>query len=380
MHSVPSYSTHTALSSTTDMRFLLSCLPCNLLALLVLFSATVNADGQLLGCFSTVPDSFVLKSIYTWQSSKYCANQCSGYDFFALTDGNACYCGSTFPLGGPDSNGCTQSCVGFPSEQCGGANSFDILAQEGVDLAAAAASASAAGTDGTSTGTATSTSSNESTADATTTSSSSSSSTETSSSLSTKAIDTTLTDSTSSSTDATMKTTATPTRSQTILTTSTSDPASPVTSLLTTVLENSSATVTSIVYVTQSPAPSSSGSASPSDSNSKSSDNKGAIIGGVVGGVLGLLIVAVTVLFLLRRRIFSGYYDSNGEDNMLADDVAYEEAMKAHSLENPFASEEDKEVDNNVPLGRRRLSDGSLADATDYGMKVLRVANPDDDE
>ncbi|TID26167.1 hypothetical protein CANINC_002862 [Pichia inconspicua] len=339
----------------------------HLLAILLLLSPTVNADGQLLGCFSSVPDTFVLKSIYTWQSSKYCAGQCSGYDFFALTDGNACYCGSTFPLGGSDSNSCSQACVGFPSEQCGGADAFNILAQDGVDLAAAAASASA--NPDTTSGT---TSSSTETGLQTTTNSTSSSSS--SSSLSSSTTETTTTGNL-----VTTPSSTTSTHSPTTLTTHTTNQPSPVTSLLTTVLENSSATVTSIVYVTQSPVPSSLGSASPPDSNSKSSDNKGAIIGGVVGGILGLLIVAVTVLFLLRRRIFSGYYDSNGDDNMLADDVAYEEAMKAHSLENPFASEEDKEVDN-VLLGRRRLSDGSLADATDYGMKVLRVANPDDDE
>ena len=101
------------------------------------------------------------------------------------------------------------------------------------------------------------------------------------------------------------------------------------------------------------------------------------MIGGVVGGVLGFLVLLVAILFLLRRRIFSKFYDDHEGVAMVADDVAYEEALKSNS-DNPFSSEDDKEADK-VLLGRRRLSDGSLADAADYGMKILRVANPDDD-
>lgn len=86
--------------------------------------------------------------------------------------------------------------------------------------------------------------------------------------------------------------------------------------------------------------------------------------------------ILFAVLFLLRHRIFSRYSDD--EHSIIADDVAYEEALRSHN-ENPFASEEDKEADK-ILLGRRRLSDGSLADATDYSMKVLRVANPDDED
>lgn len=145
-------------------------------------------------------------------------------------------------------------------------------------------------------------------------------------------------------------------------------------------MENNSNTVTSFVFITQSasvssPNSSSTNSASDSAKSTSSSSNKGAIIGGVVGGVLGFLILAVTVVFLLRRRIFSS--DNSDDESILADDLAYEEALKTN--QNPFASEEDKHADSNVMLGKRRLSDGSLADAADYGMKVLRVANPDDE-
>lgn len=142
---------------------------------------------------------------------------------------------------------------------------------------------------------------------------------------------------------------------------------------MTTLLENSSATVTSVVYVTQSP------SASENSANSKSASvNKGSIIGGVVGGVLGFLVILAALLFLLRRQIFSRYADD--DESIIADDIAYEEALKSNADgSNPFASDEDNEADK-IMLGRRRLSDGSLADATDYAKKVLRVANPDDEQ
>ena len=105
--------------------------------------------------------------------------------------------------------------------------------------------------------------------------------------------------------------------------------------------------------------------------------NKGAIIGGVVGGILGFLVILAALLFLLRRQIFSRHSDD--DESIMADDIAYEEALKSNADgSNPFASSEDHEADK-IMLGRRRLSDGSLADAADYGKKILRVANPDDD-
>jgi cell wall integrity and stress response component len=51
-------------------------------------------------------------------------------------------------------------------------------------------------------------------------------------------------------------------------------------------------------------------------------------------------------------------------------------------MSNPFLTKEELMVDqrlNPVMLGRRRISEGSLADEADYSRKILRVANPDDD-
>lgn len=138
-------------------------------------------------------------------------------------------------------------------------------------------------------------------------------------------------------------------------------------------MENSSSIITSFVYVTQSQASASpSGSGSSSDNGkSSSSSSKGAIIGGVVGGVVGAIVIALALFFILRHRREEEYVDA---ESMVADDEAYEAALKS----NPFASTEDAEADSLMMLGRRRLSEGSLADTADYGLKVLRVANPDD--
>jgi cell wall integrity and stress response component len=338
------------------------------IALLILL-VHVSADGQLIGCYSSLPSGFFLKETYTWQSSQYCANLCSGYNYFALTNGNQCYCGSSYPSdSGASDSSCSVACVGFPQESCGGNGFYDILAQSNFDLSNISKSGSSSSTSSSSSQTTTkqtftNTLSNTSSTSSLFTSASSSSS---SSPSSTSTSDTT--------THLTTKAT----------TTSSSSTTSPMTtdsvkftSLLTTILENSSATVTSIVYITQSASSSDSPNSSLSKSSSSSSINKGAVVGGVVGGVLGFLCLLFAILFLLRHRIFSRYYNNNDTESILADDIAYEEALKSNN-DNPFSSEEDKEADK-ILLGRRRLSDGSLADATDYGMKVLRVANPDDD-
>lgn len=91
--------------------------------------------------------------------------------------------------------------------------------------------------------------------------------------------------------------------------------------------------------------------------------------------MVGAIVIGLLIFFLLRHRRSSDdeYMDA---ESMMADDEAYEAALKS----NPFASAEDIEADSLMMLGPRRLSEGSLADTADYGMKVLRVANPDDND
>lgn len=80
----------------------------------------------------------------------------------------------------------------------------------------------------------------------------------------------------------------------------------------------------------------------------------------------------------------------NDDDDtpLQVDDAIYDEALKRNpsspgnpgNPENPFESPQDASDPrlNPVMLGRRRLSEGSLADEADYSRKILRVANPDD--
>lgn len=88
----------------------------------------------------------------------------------------------------------------------------------------------------------------------------------------------------------------------------------------------------------------------------------------------------IAFIFIRRRRTLKE------RDAELADS-AYIGAMKRDNsqlqrpLSNPFLTKEEAMVDqrlNPVMLGRRRISEGSLADEADYSRKILRVANPDD--
>ncbi|KAM9887809.1 hypothetical protein OXX69_013226, partial [Metschnikowia pulcherrima] len=86
------------------------------------------------------------------------------------------------------------------------------------------------------------------------------------------------------------------------------------------------------------------------DSDKKSKTNVAPIVGGVVGGVAALAI-GLAILFFIRRR--------NSKDD---DDE--EDFFKKGS------------AGSAVMMGRRRLSEGSLADEADYSRKILSVANP----
>ena len=354
-----------------------------IISLLSILLSPVLASTKL-GCYSSIPSNFISQGEYTWQSSGHCTDLCSSYQYFALSN-NICYCGNSFNDNSSSKlsdSQCSIACNGFPQETCGGQGVYNIFAMAD-NVSTDNESSSSSSTESESTSESTSeTSSETSTSSSTTSNTSTSSSTTTSTSSSTSSSTTSFTDSSSS----TESPSPSPTTDNTTTTSSTSSTSSPTTTTPPTtsvieavhtsqmiVVENSSQTVTSVVYITHTSTPT---STSTSNGKSSSSVNKGAIIGGVVGGVLGFLTLLFAILFLLRHKIFSKFNNNDNDDSesILADDIAYEEALKS----NPFSSEDDKEADK-ILLGRRRLSDGSLADTNDYGMKVLRVANPDDD-
>ncbi|KAG7811110.1 hypothetical protein KL921_002738 [Ogataea angusta] len=317
-----------------------------------------------IGCFSDIPSSYVSKGTYTWQSSSHCSSECSSYKYIALTNGNECYCGDDKPSSSDSSDSCDTSCDGYPSEKCGGSNAYTVYGLSDDDVYDNSLSSGASS----STGSSGASSSTSSPASSSTVSSSSSSNT----------AQTTQASSSSSSTQESTSSTETPTTSSESSSSSTS-PTMTATVLTSTVSEEGSKQTT-VVYITQSTSLASASASADSSSRSGSkSSNKGAIIGGAVGGAVGASIVIGGIFFVIFRR-----RRDNGDDTAV-DDLAYEEALKSNR--DPFASADDDlySSDNGsgsgrIMLGRRRLSDGSLADAADYYKKVLKVANPDDDK
>jgi cell wall integrity and stress response component len=122
-------------------------------------------------------------------------------------------------------------------------------------------------------------------------------------------------------------------------------------------------------------------------------------VGGVVGGVVGVVLIAAAIFFFLKKRNsdddddekdFVGGFDQpsfGGNRNNSKKGVASPLDMP---MTNPFdhpndsnplgVNSRDGMVDprlNPVMMGRKRLSEGSLADDTDYSRKILHVANPE---
>lgn len=92
-------------------------LQCHSLALLswLLLWQYVLGDSYL-GCYSGL---LGLGKSYMYQSRGYCENECSGYKYAALTNGNSCLCSNTLGTLEDDSK-CSLSCSGYPSDNCGG--------------------------------------------------------------------------------------------------------------------------------------------------------------------------------------------------------------------------------------------------------------------
>jgi cell wall integrity and stress response component len=74
-------------------------------ALILLASTPVQAADafnfgyQSKGCYpKSAIEGLSLKNTYIYQSSGYCEQQCLGNHVIALTEGNACYCGSNLDV------------------------------------------------------------------------------------------------------------------------------------------------------------------------------------------------------------------------------------------------------------------------------------------
>lgn len=71
------------------------------------------------GCYSssTPLDSF---GTFPFQSVGNCGTDCAGSAVFAMTEGDACWCGDQLPALSDkvDKSDCDTSCTGFPDDRC----------------------------------------------------------------------------------------------------------------------------------------------------------------------------------------------------------------------------------------------------------------------
>jgi len=341
--------------------------------ILSLFPLFILAQSKI-GCYSDLPSSYTDKSTYQYQTSSHCSQQCSGYSYFALKGGNTCICGNDAPSGSTTDT-CNTPCYGYGTEDCGGSDSYLFYStgngggSDGSSSSSSSASASAGGSNG---GSSTTSSSTDTTTSSTKDSTTSSTDATTSSSNGGGGAGTTTSKTTTSHSETAVTTQSvsgtTVVIRSTVAASATSSP-------------NASGSQSS--SSSSSTASSSSSSSNSSNSSDKKSDKKnlvGPVVGGVVGGVAFIALLSLAFFFFVRHR------SSNRRDAELADS-AYFDAIKrdastvSRPLSNPFLSKEDftDQRLNPVMLGRRRISEGSLADEADYSRKILRVANPDDD-
>ncbi|KAL6452831.1 SLG1 Protein SLG1 [Candida maltosa Xu316] len=330
----------------------------------MVLGAQYFAPASNMGCYSALPNG-KSQGNYMFQSSGYCSNLCRSSNYFAIK-GEECICLDTFPSNSNklSNSSCNTPCPGYSEESCGGNNAYDIF-KGFADKSATSSSAS-----GASSGT-----------------SSSSDPSETSSN------DDSSSSSSSDGGDDDNKT-------ETIVSTISQDNGSVI---YTTITQNASQTsgssTTGGSSSSSSTSTSTSSSSSKSQNKSSSSTPVGTIVGGVIGGVAGLAIIVVGLFFCWRSKS----EDDDDEEEFFDKPVGRAPiGSKTGSrrgqpspldmpMTNPFQHPEDDLVRNNsmqkngfvdprlnpIMMGRRRLSEGSLADEADYSRKVLQIANPD---
>lgn len=338
----------------------------------LLASVALAADTGI-GCFSQLSVSDY-KGEGKWETSDTCIDKCGlDYPYVAIKNGGMCYCLSYRPTSNQVSdNQCSTPCRGYGDVNCGGPSAYTVFKGSGEDTGASAGSLSLSSLSVVYT--------------PSTTLFSSSSDPD----LSTQAAMTTSLQSSSSS-------------SQSSTTSSASSASSSSSSSLSSSSSEAHSSSAAVKTVTQSS--DSTASASPSASSSPEntqralSTNVGAIAGGVVGGVVGLICIALAIFIFIRHKRRGEDSDDEeffekGSNSGLSRGNGTAKSKKYNSafdmpMANPFSDEfADKRASkmttngladprlNPAIVGRRRLSDGSLADETDYSRKVLAVANP----
>ncbi|KAJ6087291.1 hypothetical protein N7467_006205 [Penicillium canescens] len=100
-----------------------------IIAALALALPVYSTSSGNVGCYSDA-GSLKNKGPYSYQSPGYCEEVClrDGHKVAALTRGNMCYCGDTLPSQSAkvDDDKCDQMCIGWPSDSCGGKDTFTV--------------------------------------------------------------------------------------------------------------------------------------------------------------------------------------------------------------------------------------------------------------
>jgi cell wall integrity and stress response component len=268
------------------------------------------------GCYSS---STPLDGIgpFQYQSVGACSSNCTGSAVFAMSEGDACWCGDELPALSDkvDKSECDTSCVGFPSNICGGNGLWSVYTTEsGVK--------------------------NYGGSDSDPKSSSSSSS--------------------SAASSSTKSTSSAPTRTTQSVFTSTNG----AQTVVVTVPATADATATS--DASQSSAASREGSGS-------GGSNTAGIAAGVVVGVVAIAALIGGVYFFLRRRKRIAAEEEFKQRTQVSDFMRGGDERKPPAT--GYSAMSDARLD---PEAGRRDSVGSLADNQDYSRRILRVANPSD--
>ncbi|RMD44714.1 hypothetical protein DV735_g247, partial [Chaetothyriales sp. CBS 134920] len=103
--------------------------------------AAASGPIQTLDCYDAIPADYTSKGSYTFQTSGYCQDQCSGYAVMAITAGSTCYCANELPSDDnkASSDKCNTPCQGFDTQTCGGIHYYQLyLTGDGAPEANAA--------------------------------------------------------------------------------------------------------------------------------------------------------------------------------------------------------------------------------------------------
>lgn len=319
--------------------------PTGLIVAALLSARAVSAALQAVGCYSSI-DTSVLEGYGQYETQSLCASRCgSQYPYVAIQNGGNCFCLSSLPSENLILNSeCNVPCNGFGSVMCGGRNAYSVFDGLGRDSEHSQSVSSFP------------------------------------SASSSKRL--------SSTSKQLSNITTPPTHSGSAIVAATSDANGSISYRTVTATSSSSTAPNSSLKLG-------------SDSKSSSKADVGVIAGGVVGGVVALILIIIAVFFFLRRRNLSD--DEDDEDfcekggNSGADSSSctikkpgkFNKSVFDRPMSNPFVHPSDESADkrasrsdltdprlNPVMMGRRRLSEGSLADEADYSRKILAVANP----